>query len=119
MINLLPCPFCGGEAEIQEFSIWNVVYCKECSASVSELDEITKVLSVWNKRVTSSISVQKLKNERGAGRKRKDVNVVDLVLHKRYNENYTIRSIAYEMGLSVGCVHKLINEHEERFIGIA
>lgn len=61
--ELLPCPFCGGEAYIKEESdafsgIYNVARCKECGVEVSVYVNMTKtfewnrqrVIEKWNRR---------------------------------------------------------------------
>ena len=58
-------------------------------------------------------SVQKIKNERGAGRKSKiDNNIIAAVTMLKL-QGKSIRKISEEIGLSVGTVHKIINEHIE------
>lgn len=56
-------------------------------------------------------SVQKIKNERGAGRKSKiDNNIIATVTMLKL-QGKSIRKISEEIGLSVGTVHKIINKH--------
>ena len=55
-------------------------------------------------------SVQKIKNERNAGRKRKLSNEEIAIIDKLHLQGKSIRFIAKEMGCSVGLVHKIINE---------
>lgn len=53
--KLKPCPFCDGEAKLEEMGYPHHVYCKECGARVpgvgfgpdGERDAIKK----WNRRV--------------------------------------------------------------------
>lgn len=52
-MELLPCPFCGGEgytAEVADESAW-AVYCKQCGASTGwmSIDE-TECIEAWNQR---------------------------------------------------------------------
>lgn len=56
-------------------------------------------------------SVQKIKNERGAGRKSKiDNNIIATVTMLKL-QGKSIRKISEEIGLSVGTVHKIIIKH--------
>lgn len=65
IVNLLPCPFCCGEAEVHEEHTDNggvevyyreyhyyAVKCKECGASVcNRWGGMEQVIKQWNKRV--------------------------------------------------------------------
>ena len=58
--------------------------------------------------------VQKLKNERGAGRKSKFTSKeIEKILKARNEHKQSIRSIARDYQCSVGLIHKLINEHSD------
>lgn len=59
---------------------------------------------------TQSSDVQKIKNERGAGRKSKFGNEEMATLTMLKLQGKSIRAIAKEMNCSVGLVHKLLNE---------
>ena len=52
--NLLPCPFCGGEAKYHEKA--DAIWCNDCSGGVEDCtiskDELFKV---WNTREPSQI----------------------------------------------------------------
>ena len=51
--ELIPCPFCGGEADISEFDNASMIWakCSECGAE-SDMDwSIDKVVEKWNRRV--------------------------------------------------------------------
>ena len=62
------------------------------------------------KELKSSDKVQKIKNERGAGRKEK-FTVEEVKIIKDYRaEGKSYKAIAEIMKCSVGLVHKLINE---------
>jgi Lar family restriction alleviation protein len=58
MEKLLPCPFCGGEADLDfevndpDNILWKdwEVYCKDCFVSINAPDKKT-VIDNWNKRV--------------------------------------------------------------------
>jgi predicted RNA-binding Zn-ribbon protein involved in translation (DUF1610 family) len=54
-ITLLPCPFCGGEAEIERYGTgrYSTIYrCTECSCSL-ETGETFHHGRDWNRRHTS------------------------------------------------------------------
>lgn len=46
--KLLPCPFCGGEAELDEYCGKYVVFCKNSSCSWRETKE--QAIEAWNTR---------------------------------------------------------------------
>lgn len=51
--ELLPCPFCGGEAESQfipSFRNSHFVRCKICLSSVRGYDTKDKAIAAWNRR---------------------------------------------------------------------
>jgi hypothetical protein len=50
-MELLPCPFCGGEPQQGMFSVW----CSKCGVCTAEDTLLTKeeVSSLWNKRVST------------------------------------------------------------------
>ncbi len=53
--NLLPCPMCGGEAEIIEnshpdYGHWFWVECTECHLRTEEHDHEVPAQEMWNKR---------------------------------------------------------------------
>lgn len=53
--KLLPCPFCGGEAEVSEgysgMPKGTFVQCKNCWAFVAGFKTKTDAISAWNRRV--------------------------------------------------------------------
>ena len=51
--ELLPCPFCGGEAEsefIPSFRNSHFVRCKICLSSIRGYDTKDKAIAAWNRR---------------------------------------------------------------------
>lgn len=51
--ELLPCPFCGGDAEIESipsFRNSNFVRCKICLSSIRGYDTKDKAVAAWNRR---------------------------------------------------------------------
>jgi DNA-binding NarL/FixJ family response regulator len=73
----------------------------------------------WNVRTIQlddyipATSVQKLKNERGAGRKPSDLRYAKQAVMLYREDGYSMRKIAKIYGVSVGTVHKLINEQNK------
>lgn len=63
-IKLKPCPFCGGEAEIQDGSGLHYVYCTKCGAStIGRIKGGTeKSVQNWNTRKPMERIVEKLNN---------------------------------------------------------
>lgn len=79
---------------------------RKLKATIESKDRIIKQLE--------SNKVQKIKNERGGGRKPKinDV-IIDQVKELRL-QGKSIRAIALDVNLSVGSVQKIVNEHLRR-----
>lgn len=51
--ELLPCPFCGGEAELRTNGMWRVV-CPTCKSGVGSHDLPQHAIAAWNRRATPS-----------------------------------------------------------------
>lgn len=61
-LELKPCPFCGGKAEIATGSVFmweHIIVCKNCGASSKTVIGITlsqareKAIEAWNRRVSN------------------------------------------------------------------
>ena len=54
-INLLPCPFCGGEAYMTKWGVTDEfsVFCRECCAGVEDLKSPQDAMAAWNRRSAS------------------------------------------------------------------
>ncbi len=49
--GLLPCPFCGGEADIYDFSrTQDMIYCKGCAMETDTFDTLEALKAFWNTR---------------------------------------------------------------------
>ena len=80
-------------------------------------DELLKELEVAHQRIqelekelSELKGVQKIKNERNAGRKKKFTKDEIATIDMLHLQGKSIRAIAKEMNCSVGLVHKLLNE---------
>jgi Lar family restriction alleviation protein len=49
--ELLPCPFCGGEAEADGLPNYAYYMCKECGASSKTCTTEENARAAWNRRV--------------------------------------------------------------------
>lgn len=65
-----------------------------------------------NMKLEDECRVQKLKNERGAGRKKKYDNKQIAEILEARKQNKSMRVIAKEFNCSLGLVQKIINEHK-------
>ena len=53
MVELLPCPFCGGEARRYENDTFgNGVRCAKCGAKVNGFASTGSATRAWNRRTT-------------------------------------------------------------------
>ena len=50
-INLKPCPFCGGVAEVFIGDIVSGVNCSECKAEMWTSDAAEEAIEAWNRRI--------------------------------------------------------------------
>jgi len=50
MTELKPCPFCGGEAEIDEFPF--SIFCMSCFAETKGCQSVKEAIEAWNRRVS-------------------------------------------------------------------
>ena len=76
---------------------------EQAYAKIAELEE--RIIDL-----ESANCVQKIKNERNAGRKKKFTKDEIATIDMLHLQGKSIRAIAKEMNCSVGLVHKLLNE---------
>lgn len=83
---------------------------KELKSIIKKLEKEIEELKVENEKLKNN-SVQKIKNERNAGRKTKiNDDIIRTVTMLRL-QNKSIRYISKEINLSVGTLQKIINEY--------
>ena len=51
--QLKPCPFCGGESEVNEIDGDYMPSCTVCDANVGYFESEQEAFSAWNKRMES------------------------------------------------------------------
>jgi len=49
--ELKPCPFCGGDAEVNEIDDEYLSSCSECSANLGFFETEHDAITAWNTRV--------------------------------------------------------------------
>lgn len=77
-----------------------------------EIEEYRSIVKRLEEELKNN-DVQKIKNERNAGRKSKiDDDIIRAITMLKL-QNKSVRAISKEIGLSVGTVHKIIKEHIE------
>lgn len=82
-------------------------------AKINELESQIQSLKLENSKLQNKIECSTIKNERGAGRKKRfNTDQVNDILKAR-DEGKSIRSLAKEFNCSIGLIHKLINEHNK------
>lgn len=82
-------------------------------AKINRLESQIQSLKLENSKLQNKIECSTIKNERGAGRKKKfNTEQVNAILEAR-DEGKSIRSLAKEFNCSIGLIHKLINEHNK------
>ena len=48
--KILPCPFCGGEAEIRTNFVHHFAICKECNTVSDYMNSKAEAIAAWNRR---------------------------------------------------------------------
>lgn len=82
-------------------------------SQIQSLMQQYEMLEVEKKKLQNKIECSTIKNERGAGRKKRfNTDQVNDILKAR-DEGKSIRSLAKEFKCSIGLIHKLINEHKQ------
>ena len=73
--KLLPCPFCNGEAELQQFGSiipYYFISCKECGCRQAESISKEAVLNAWNTRKPMERIVEQLEEKLELAEKQKE-----------------------------------------------
>ena len=84
---------------------------KDKDATIKKQSDTIQQLLKENEELKSNI-VQKIKNERGAGRKERFTEEEKATVKMLRLQNKSYRSIAKELNCSVGTVYKIINEQK-------
>lgn len=80
---------------------------------INRLESQIQSLKLENSKLQNKIECSTIKNERGAGRRKKfNTEQVNAILEAR-DEGKSIRLLAKEFNCSIGLIHKLINEHNK------
>lgn len=108
--NTLQAKINSLERQIQSLKIENNDLISKNKSLESNLNTSKAYIEVLKEHMTKCSTI---KNERGAGRKKKfNTDQVNDILKAR-NEGKSIRSLAKEFNCSIGLIHKLINEHSK------
>lgn len=108
--NTLQAKISSLERQIQSLKIENNDLISKNKSLESNLNTSKAYIEVLKEHMTKCSTI---KNERGAGRKKKfNTDQVNDILKAR-NEGKSIRSLAKEFNCSIGLIHKLINEHNK------
>ena len=89
---------------------------EELLKEIEILEDYIQFLEMENQNLKDKVaaleenSVQKIKNERNAGRKRRFLPEEEHTIKMMKLQGKSYRAIAKEMGCSVGLAHKLLNE---------
>lgn len=116
--NLKYCPFCSSSSlSISCAGHW-FIHCFGCKAvvhfGVVNKDEITLKWNIHTQTSEECLdNAKKAKNERGAGRKPKLNDADRKRLLFLYKSGQTYRQLSEDFMISVGTVHKIINEHRK------
>ena len=60
--ELLPCPFCGGEAEYGFTMAGEEVYCKKCGAAMPRTTTKQATITAWNTRSAGTCEMVHIKH---------------------------------------------------------
>lgn len=61
-IKLLPCPFCGGEAELVGDK-YHWVLCKDCKGGSHAFENVEEAIEKWNQRKPMQEIIERLEEE--------------------------------------------------------
>ena len=104
--ELKPCPFCGGEAEIERYTIKPYVACMKCGCSMPDRHQTAEqAIEAWNARAEQAIAATL-----GSG-----TLTADDVLNAVYKHGARWQAIADELNATLGsgtCHMSFIDEYE-------
>ena len=89
----------------------NEITIKAKEVTIKKNRDTIQELLKENEGLKNNTNVQKIKNERGAGRKERFTEEEKATVKMLRLQNKSYRAIAIELNCSVATVHKIINEH--------
>ena len=96
MSDLLPCPFCGGDAYTEIYIVEAAAGCRECQFKVTrehrpyEYDGLPNVIAAWNRRALPAVqpAAREAALQEAANGLRKAAEELDGYVGRGYGDEY-------------------------------